>query len=335
MEVRATTHEGKGDGDTVSFPDRLLFMAMEDLDASILLYEAGHYPQAVFLLQQAVEKAPKSFGFFFEIITEKEAVKYVRHQPLNLVKKTHTKLVGYINEVNASTQNIPEFKVRLAAIGLDLPTLEKTIKPLIHKISEYLRTLEDYDLTDSDIQKIIADLGDKSTLLDLIIQKNLDEGVQEKDYIELKEQLITAYTDSIIAKDIPEAQKTEWLQNLQASLPEIIPSKERLEYFILMAVTCVEAVHLLFQLARITAPHAERARYPDSEELFDPLDYYIPDRPIIAALPELHTYTWIALERLDHLYNLIETVAPEEAGETAVPIHDPCTTSSTHPEDRP
>lgn len=303
MEVRPTVHKE----DTTTFPDYLLFMAMEDLDASVVLYDAGHYPQSVFLLQQAVEKAAKSLGFFFQIITEKEAVNFVRHQPLNIVKKTHNKFADYINKANKSAQNIPELKARLTAIGLDPSKLEKAIKPMTHTIGEYLRKSEIYDPTENEIQNIIADLNDKSTLLDLVIQKNLDEGIQEKDYRELKEQLTTAYTDSIVSQDISEAQKTEWLQNLQDSLPEIIPSKEQLEYLVLIMIACFEAVYVLFQLARITASHAERARYPDPKTAFDPLCYYTSDRPIVAALPELHSYTGIALERLDYLYELIES----------------------------
>ncbi len=47
-----------------------LNISIDDLKASDILYKNGHYPQAIFYLQQATEKLIKSYGYGFDIITD-------------------------------------------------------------------------------------------------------------------------------------------------------------------------------------------------------------------------------------------------------------------------
>lgn len=53
----------------------LLGIAKKDLEASELLFSKGLYPQAVFYLQQAIEKTVKSLGIWNKIINKNEAKK--------------------------------------------------------------------------------------------------------------------------------------------------------------------------------------------------------------------------------------------------------------------
>ncbi len=58
----------------------LLEIAKKDLEAAKCLYEKELYPQAIFYLQQSVEKAAKSFAIMTNMIKEDE-VKAVWHYP--------------------------------------------------------------------------------------------------------------------------------------------------------------------------------------------------------------------------------------------------------------
>lgn len=56
----------------MSFAETLFEIARTDLEAAKCLFEQELYPQAVFYLQQSVEKATKSFGLLKDIIKEGE-----------------------------------------------------------------------------------------------------------------------------------------------------------------------------------------------------------------------------------------------------------------------
>ena len=62
-------------------------ISQKDLEASKLLFKNKLYPQAVFYLQQSVEKATKSFGILDNIITLKEAKQVIGHDSLKIYKK--------------------------------------------------------------------------------------------------------------------------------------------------------------------------------------------------------------------------------------------------------
>lgn len=291
-------------------PDAMLFMAMEDLDASIILYYRGLYPQSVYCLQQAVEKLGKSLGYFLDIITEEDAVKFVRHQPLNILKKFTSKFARGLEEIETTSKEIPEFRARLIAMGLDFKKLSAAIKALTHAITEHVRSLK-YNLSEDDLVQIFTDLDDKIALIDKMIEKNENQGISETDYNEIREQLTRMYLEGIALQDIPEPQKTEWLCNMQDSLPDVIPSRDLLEEMLTPFFILCESSYILFGLSSITAPHEDRTRYPRSKEGFDPLEYYTVDCPLVKVLPDLHHYTRVAIERIDLLYDLASDYGEE------------------------
>lgn len=300
-------------------PDAMLFMAMEDLDASIILYYRGLYPQAVFSLQQAVEKLAKSMGFFLGIISEKESIKRIKHQPLKIVQVVTSKLAPYIQDVAIASDGFPEFRARLTAMGVDVREVSRAAKKVVHDVSTYLRTLENYDLSNEELGRVVADVKDKIILMDRVIEKIENQEFQDAEYDVIRNQLVAMYIDGIATQDIPEPKKTEWLKNMQDALPQVIPSRELLEEFVYYTMLMGEPVYTLFQLARITAPHENRSRYPTAKDDFDPLEYYTADCPLVKVLPDLHQFTRVAIERIDFLYDLAseqeeEHHSPENAG---------------------
>jgi HEPN domain-containing protein len=70
----------------MSFAETLFEIARTDLNAAKCLFDQEHYPQAVFYLQQSVEKATKSLAIDFDIIKEEEVIK-VGHDPLKVYIK--------------------------------------------------------------------------------------------------------------------------------------------------------------------------------------------------------------------------------------------------------
>lgn len=316
---------------TVPFPDRLLFMATEDLDASVVLYDVGHYPQSVFLLQQAVEKAAKSFSIRFGFITEKDAAQHIGHKPLNIVRKTTKTVTTGLRSLPGE----PEALTYFSDVGVDLPKIIKSVDLIESGINTYLNSIETFDLSEADTHEIVAALKHTHDSCDQALQ-NLDtEGIPDAAYEQMVMHLEQTYRSCYASLEIPDAKKAELIEDVPAITREVLGKKDQVESIIFMTLTLMDPLLLLFHLARATGPHAVKARYPDAKTAFDPLAYYTPDRPIVAALPDLHTYTRTALDRLDHLYDLVGTLADEKDREPAAPVHDPHATPATLQENHP
>lgn len=306
-------------------------MATEDLDASIVLYDAGHYPQSVFYLQQAVEKAAKSFSIRFGIISEKDAALRIGHKPLNIVRKTTKTFTTGLR----SLPKEPEALAHFSGLGFDLPKIIENVDLIESGINTYLNSIETFDLSEADTHEIVAALKSTHDSCDQALQ-NLDtKGIPDAAYEQMVMHLEQTYRSCYASLEIPEAKKAELIEGIPEITREILGKKDQVELVIFMALTLTEPLFLLFHLARATGPHAVKARYPDAKTAFDPLAYYTPDRPIVAALPEFHTYTRTALDRLDHLYDLVGTPADEKDREPAAPIHELCAIPATLQENHP
>lgn len=88
----------------------LLEMAKKDLDASKVLFGGKLYPQAVFHLQQSVEKAVKSFGIYERAITEDRLERF-RHDPVKVYMKMVERWGSIAIMAKEMSEIFPEFKV--------------------------------------------------------------------------------------------------------------------------------------------------------------------------------------------------------------------------------
>jgi HEPN domain-containing protein len=269
----------------ISLPDRLLEMAMADLDSSMLLYENGYYPQSVFLLQQSVEKTCKSLSIFFEIITEKDASKQIGHKSLKIVKITTDEFTESVRDTCQKLADNP---------GL-IPALD---------------SLDDYDLTQDQIEGILAELKQQTDEAEKSLTKLTSDGISDSDYSEMTNKLYEMLRSFVISMKIPESHKSILIGLLPITISQIIPKRNQLIYLLQIVLTVLVCSIVLFHLARITAPHAVRSRYPNSNEAFDPLEYYSEESPLVINMPELFRYTQITIERVDLLFDLLSAGEP-------------------------
>jgi len=305
------SHESQKNNDSlvpfeeIIIPDRLLFMAMADLDASRLLYEKRYYPQAVFLLQQSVEKTCKSPCIFFEIISEQDAQKKVGHKPLKIVKKTADEFTKRIQAVCQDLTDQSSITPVLDSLDMDYTTTIQQVNDQIKNVYAYLESVNEYDLTDKQIGGIIRDLKKQTKAAENALKTLTGDGISDSEYSEMEKKLHDQLTSFIDSTKIPETYKIMLIDLLPITMSQILPKKEQFAYLLQVMLTILVCSIVLFHLARITAPHAVRSRYPNTTELFDPLEYYSKDSPLVVNMPELFKYTQIAIERLDLLYDLL------------------------------
>ncbi len=286
--------------------DGFLFMAMEDLDSSMVLYHRGYYPQAVFLLQQSVEKAAKSLGIFLLLITDKEAYKIVGHNPMNILKKTSTDMTRNIHAMKKEIDVNPDLKLFFTGMGMDISAFDIKIEEWVEQAFAELKKMEGYDLNRKQIRKIIKDIRKQTARIDIEIQKNRDHGLSDADYNQMKKVLTDMVFSALSATTLSQSKKMEIIEDFkQNAISQFIPDKEGTEYLITFVLVLVDCATILIPLAQLTAPHAIRSRYPMPDEGFDPITFYTKECPIVAALPDIYPIAKRSIEQIDLLYDLM------------------------------
>jgi len=283
--------------------DSLLFIALEDLDSSIILYHRKHYPQSVFYLQQAVEKAVKSLGLLFEIVVEKDLQKKVGHNPLRVYKKPFTKISDDLPSLNRELDTHPEFREMLQMSGIDLDELASSMKKLVHQFDEYRKTVVTYNPSAEALSAHLSAIDSYNRGIKQAEEKIRDRGISDEVFAAIQGELRNQLEALFISIHIPSPQKEVMRNELNSFFTLFLPNKEFFEYFIEVLLKAVRIGQNLFYLSIITSPHATKSRYP--EENFNPLKFYAPGSPLIHKLPELQEITRHNLEEMDVLYDLI------------------------------
>lgn len=145
----------------------LLEIAKKDLEAAKCLYEKELYPQAIFYLQQSVEKAAKSFAIMTNMIKEDE-VKAVWHNPLRIHEKLLNEQRQKLERLNKALDAIPRLKETslLKDIDLDkmrgaLDKLQKSLssiqaEPVFFSKQEITQFIEELDKSEKEITSAFA-----------------------------------------------------------------------------------------------------------------------------------------------------------------------------------
>jgi hypothetical protein len=289
----------------ISLPDRMLEMALADLESSRILYQYGYYPQVVFLLQQSVEKTCKSLGIFFSIITEKESSSRIRHNSLNIVTKTTDDFAVSVRNVCQNLTDHPELIPAFSHLDIDIQGTVQIIDAQIQNVSQYLKSLDDYNLTNEQITQILADLEKQTGAAEKSLTKFMKEGMTDEEYQEVANKLFELLRSIVNSMNIPEQFKSVMIGLLPLTMTYLMPKKEQFVYLLSVILTLAVASISLFHLARLTAPHAVCSRYPSTKDSFDPLDFYSTECPLVKRMPDIFNYAQTAIERVDLLYDLM------------------------------
>jgi len=283
--------------------DSLLFIALEDLDSSIILYYREHFPQSVFYLQQAVEKAVKSLGLLFEIVSEDDLHRKIGHNPLRVYKRPFTKISDDLPTLNREMDTVPEFKEMLQSSGIDFDELASSIKKQLHQIDEYLCTVVNYNPPIEALERHLSAIESFNRGIKKAEGKIRKEGISDENFKGVKEEFQTQLESLFNSIPIPSQQKAAMRTELDSFFTTFLPNKESFEYLMYVLLKIVRIVQNLFYLSIITSPHVAKSRYPEGN--FNPLQFYSPGSPLIDKLPELQDITRHTLEEMDVLYDLI------------------------------
>lgn len=249
-----------------------LEIAKSDLGAARCLYEHKFYPQAIFYLQQSVEKSFKSQIYFLGIANEKEARSRISHNTLQVFKKTTEEQDNRINNTLGALNGHPQLRENLKKyVDLDdlgklsgnaVKMIDRDLKNETYykslpkkRLKHYLITLERIREDINEIRKaeqtlLLSDEDYKRFKTDL---KSLIQDFAEDDLArnEAMGQIDNQFTIDVFEQVIQTYQKTAIISGVAAAY---------------------------YYLSKIFQWHAT-ARYADSAE--SPLEVYTEEMPLI------------------------------------------------------
>ncbi|MGB2727105.1 MAG: HEPN domain-containing protein [Halobacteriota archaeon] len=278
----------------MNFAETLFAIARKDLEAAKCLFESELYPQAVFYLQQSVEKANKSFAILNNIIKEDEKdLKDVGHDSMEVYKRSFKEQKEKLEKLNEAFKKIPKLKEIKFMKNFDV---EKYYKGAVYSLVTIKSLGKERErilfIPKSNIMSVIKEL-DKLELQELDLKhmefskKDLNEA--KESYIELLDVFYN-FNPQKIEKEKEEFEKIFTL-NLMEELIEVIQS--------MPIKDAIYVSYSLFYLSLIMLPHAIVARYPDDN--CDPLKLYNQNLPLIQLFDDLVEIMEKTLSKLGNL----------------------------------
>jgi len=286
-----------------AFHERMLAMAWEDLGASMELYKQGFYPQAMFLLQQAVEKSIKSVGICITAITAEQAksARHVGHVSVRVFEHTALKFGSEIERVQRMAENAPEMQEIMEVTKFDFSTLQTQIAQVVGFFRDCATHIDtNRDLCEEDLLNILLYYHETEDELDTATRRLEEVEITEAEIEQIKQQTLEMMGAVL---EVVSDHGAEIVKGI-VQLYDLLADKEFLQ-FTFEPVCCIMSASVgLFCLSLITQPHAITARYPEGD--FDPLEFYNERRPVVQALPSLYRIAEQSIGQIEDLYDFIE-----------------------------
>lgn len=283
------------------FAHNLLAMAYQDLHAARHLHEGGFNPQAIFYLEQCVEKGLKSYSIASGLIDEKEVRREISHRTLKIYEKTWKDLQERVLKAQENLKNIPILEETIGS-RMHFP---EVIKEFDHSLDQ-LRTLLNQDeksllLTREELKKHIKILHDIHRDINQEKTRIQTKSVNPSKYRKIKQNL-TAILEVMFANQ-PERLQVA-MEDLNQNFTLDTYEKEK-KNILLQKLPHNEIIQSFFELSIVLQPHAI-ARYPKSG--FNPIEFYNPDLPLIKSFSKLADISERTLNQVDELYQKYDEV---------------------------
>lgn len=258
-----------------------LVSAGTDANAAQILYKSGTYPQALFCLQQAVEKMNKAVGLWAQFLQRKDFQKVSHnHDRLHdMALDQQEKTVEMFQEMNVDFIGLYSETLTGQRVEMDEYTEEFTKLKNIRKTAE-LSNVRDFDF--EQLEYHLAEL----------------ESVPHEIRTEIDNADISGSWNPLLSAMV---------QNIPSDENEVIDPAEREKMIAFVADHTsghIQAFYKVFPyflqvhlLGFFTSPFAY-TRYPDEEKGFNPATAYTIVHPFVRLFPRFHAITAQNIRRL-------------------------------------
>lgn len=235
-----------------------LEVSLSDLRSSVVLFSSKNYPQAVFYMQQSVEKFGKYLALSYGVHNEKD-LKRIGHNTIKIYKDVLLHFLDLINRLSDK---------------YDFEALDLTP---VHEQFNIITNGDLLHLMDEDLDSLLDSLSEAKTT-DLIFDLRKDKSELLQEFLEL-----TAALDEISEDEV---EKTISQYETDPIIREIL--NEKLENFLNTFPEYISASISAFYLAIAFSKHAVHTRYIQENQ--DPLSEYTIENPLVSRIPEFQQY---------------------------------------------
>lgn len=266
----------------------LLDIARQDLKAARGSLEKKLYPQAIFYLEQAVEKATKSMGLHHKIITEDD-LQDIGHESIEVYIRVLENLKTKVKRFQERIKKFP--KLRQTTLFKKYENLETgEFSKILDNLEQHLKH-QVRQISDDELKKAFLELDEIKTEIEKM--KITEE--EMKNFKLFIQEIVNA-----IIEDYPAVREKaeKELEKLESFSPEVI--EEIIESLIIPQSVCYN--YLLF-LSAALGPHATPSRYPFPKREHNPLVVYGEEHPLIKRFDKLTQTTGDVLNRMSKLFS--------------------------------
>ena len=259
----------------------LLNIAELDLQAAKILHENELYPQSIFYFQQSVEKTNKAFALITNQVEEKDLLKEIGHESINIYQKSIKHQIKRYEQLKENLKRIPELKKTKFLENFDV---NRNLRQLDLNLSEIYKIKKDKKeliyISHWEIRRILKEIKSANEELEKSKKKISNFKITDRVWNKMKMEMLELY-DSL-SKYNP-LQIEEAKNNLQSNDMKLLV--ERYIKSLIEPMSIIPLSISLYYLAIVTLPHAIIARYPQNG--LTPVNIYTKKLPIVRMLPEL------------------------------------------------
>jgi len=278
-----------------------LSIAQRELESAKAMYDKGFYPEAIFWLQQSIEKGWKSFGFYYGVIDEEDARSYeISHKGSRVANKTLKVLQRVVLRLRSNIKKLQylfDITVEESPRKKDhLEQLQDSILEATSELNDYITNEDKYrNLSCEELTDLINNLNSLIEILEIVEEIIKKPILSEELYARVKQNVyemglsifrgfpqIESILRKIIFEDLTNQLMEKLLKNLLHGMIVVDP---------------------LLYLAIITQAHEQSTRYIIAGK--SPTQIYTPSHPLVQKFPEIGAIATSTLENLKEFYQMI------------------------------
>jgi len=246
-----------------------LEIAKTDLKAAKCLYKQTLYPQAVFSVQQAVEKMTKAFGSLSADMSLDIMKKEVGHKPFNVFLYT---LQQFVQSYKSQNEGIPTGSV-IDDLQHDKMNFESGVQQAVqvYKLLEKIDGLSSFVLAEQ-LQSVLRQIRDTSG-------KQFDPDTDT--FMDSVEQFL----------------KKQYKSNDKEKIEYVCALLRKYMHDILLAIG-----PLAFLVLILPSQCIQNTRYPLDE--INPLIFYTKEHPLIKSFDDIIEICYFVYEHMEDIFNM-------------------------------
>jgi len=254
--------------------EELFDIANKDLETAEILFERSLYPQAIFSLQQSIEKASKSLFVKIGAAESKDLKRFIKHNPIKVIELFSKKEKEIQKENEKLIEKIPELK-ESKFFDKDL---DKEIDLEIRNEKELVKISFDISSSEKKLEEqinVMKNLINASVInIDYLKNNGVEKIMKEKDIEEL------IWFIQLVSKEYPLEGGNKKFEDRNEVIKLL---RNFLHFFHLLYPLFLS----LIILSLITLMGAVDSRYPDIQKDSIPKNLFDYDSPIIKKFNDI------------------------------------------------